>query len=32
MKIRVKKNVFNETFYPLLNDNEHDTLLLLGGG
>lgn len=32
MKIRIKKNVFNDTFYPLLEDNEHTVILLLGGG
>ena len=32
MKIKIKKNVFNDTFFPLLVDNEHDTILLLGGG
>lgn len=32
MRIRIKKNIFNETFLPLLEDNEHDTILLLGGG
>jgi hypothetical protein len=32
MKIKVKKNVFNEAFFPLLEDNEHSTLLLIGGG
>lgn len=32
MKLIIKKSVFNDSFYPLLNDNEHDYLLLLGGG
>ena len=32
MKIKVKKNVFNESFYPLLLDNEHSVILLIGGG
>ena len=32
MKIKVKKNVFNESFFPLLLDNEHSVILLIGGG
>lgn len=32
MRLTIKKTAFNESFFPLLSDNEHDTILLLGGG
>lgn len=32
INITVKKNVFNEKFFPLLKDNEHDIILMVGGG
>ena len=32
MKLTIKKSAFNDNFYPLLDDNEHDCLLLVGGG
>lgn len=32
MKIRIRRTIFNDTFFPLLEDNEHDVILLVGGG
>lgn len=32
MRLTIRKSAFNDCFYPLLEDNEHDTLLLVGGG
>lgn len=32
MRLTIRRTAFNEKFYPLLDDNEHDTLLLIGGG
>lgn len=32
MKLTIKKSIFNDTFYPLLLDDSHDVLLLVGGG
>ena len=32
MLLRIKKSAFNDSFYPLLLDDEHDCLLLVGGG
>lgn len=32
MRLKVHKEVFNESFLPLLSDNEHDIILMLGGG
>lgn len=32
MKITIKRSAFNESFYPLLRDDEHDVILLVGGG
>lgn len=32
MRLVIRKSAFNDCFYPLLEDNEHDTLLLVGGG
>lgn len=31
MRLVIKRSAFNETFYPLLDEEEHDTILLLGG-
>lgn len=30
--LRISKSIFNESFYPLLKDDTHDVILLLGGG
>lgn len=32
MKIRIRRTIFNDTFFPLLEDDEHDVILLVGGG
>lgn len=32
MRLTVRKSAFNDCFFPLLEDNEHDILLLVGGG
>lgn len=32
LHIRVSKTIFNSSFLPLLDDNTHDVILLLGGG
>lgn len=32
MNLTIKKSAFNDSFYPLLLDDEHDTILLVGGG
>ena len=32
MKLIIKRSVFNDNFYPLLDDNTHDVILLVGGG
>jgi phage terminase large subunit len=32
MRITVKGEIFNESFKPLVTDNEHSTILLVGGG
>lgn len=32
IKLKINKNIFNSSFLPLLQDNTHDILLLLGGG
>lgn len=32
MRLTIRRTAFNESFFPLLSDNEHDTILLLGGG
>lgn len=32
MKLTIKRSAFNDNFYPLLDDDEHDCLLLVGGG
>lgn len=32
MKIRIRRTIFNDKFFPLLEDNEHDVILLVGGG
>lgn len=32
MRLVIRKSAFNDCFYPLLEDDEHDTLLLVGGG
>ena len=32
MKLTIRRTVFNDKFYPLLDDDEHDVLLLIGGG
>lgn len=32
MKLTIKRTAFNDSFYPLLNDDEHDVILLVGGG
>lgn len=32
MKLTIRRTVFNDTFYPLLGDDEHDVILLVGGG
>ena len=32
MKLTIKKSAFNDKFYPLLLDDEHDSILLVGGG
>lgn len=32
MRLTIRRSAFNDSFYPLLEDNQHDTLLLIGGG
>lgn len=32
MRLTIRRSVFNDSFYPLLGDNEHDVILLVGGG
>ena len=32
MRLTIRRSVFNDSFYPLLEDNEHDVILLVGGG
>ena len=32
MRLTIRRSAFNDNFYPLLADDEHDTLLLIGGG
>ena len=32
MRLTIRRSAFNDSFYPLLADDEHDTLLLIGGG
>lgn len=32
MRLTIRRSAFNDKFYPLLDDDEHDTILLVGGG
>ena len=32
MKITIRRNIFNDAFFPLLGDNEHSIILMVGGG
>lgn len=32
MKLIIKRSVFNDYFFPLLEDDSHDIILLIGGG
>nr|DAD71266.1 MAG TPA: hypothetical protein [Siphoviridae sp. ctDuC3] len=32
MILRIKRTAFNDSFFPLLEDDKHDCLLLVGGG
>ena len=32
IKLKIKNSIFNSSFLPLLQDNTHDVILLLGGG
>ena len=32
VKLHLRRTLFNDSFFPLLEDNEHDVILLVGGG
>ena len=32
MRLKIHRTIFNDSFFPLLDDDEHDYLLLIGGG
>ena len=32
MKLILRRTLFNDSFFPLLEDNEHDVILMVGGG